>query len=136
MRSLSRSVPLSVLFALIPLCLHAQTIKPEGYVFIQSDGGPFHDEVSAALLKKGVPLVQVKEKDRADYILSGELDAENHIGHGVSMFPQASSHAMLILADKDGKQVFSCSSTKGRAYNGYRSVAEDCAKNLKKAIVR
>ncbi len=121
-------------FTALPSHSIGQSIKPGAAVFIESDGSPFHDEVAAALRKKGVPLVQVQDKAEAEYVLSGVLDAENHIGRGVSMFPQASAHVMLILSGRDGKQVFSCSSTKGRAYNGYRSVAEDCSKRLATTI--
>lgn len=110
-----------------------QALRP-GAVFIQSDGSPFHDEIAAALVKKHVPLTQTNSKEDADYILTGELDAENHIGRGISAFPQASAHAVVVLTSKSGQQLFSCSSTKGRAYNGYRSVAEDCSKRLAKAI--
>jgi hypothetical protein len=125
---------LGIALAAFPTHSIGQNIKRGAAVFIESDGSPFHDEVAAAIRKKGVPLVQVQDRAEAEYVLSGVLDAENHIGRGISMFPQASAHAMLILSGKDGKQIFSCSSTKGRAYNGYRSVAEDCSKRLAKAI--
>lgn len=126
---------LLVLCLLVP-SLHAQThIAPNSHVYIEPMDG-FETYLTAALLKKKVPVIVTDDKTKADYIISGTAHTDP-AGWAKTIFISAasSSGASIVMKDaKTGDTAFAYSVNKYTAARASQSTAEACAKHLKSAI--
>lgn len=122
-------------------------------VYIEPMDG-YESYLSAAFLKKHVPLTVVADKDRAEYIIRSTVSEHtptapgivvntttnvNSSGYPSSGFPKAGygaghTNASISIIDAHTSQVvFAYSATKG-THHQMQSTAEDCAKHLKEFI--
>ena len=98
--------------------------------------GGYENYLSAAFLKKGVPLVITDSKEKADYIVTGTSHTEK-AGRAKTVFvtPAPQSDASLMIKSiKTGDLVFAYSVDKFAARHADQSTAEACAKHLKAAM--
>ena len=95
----------------------------------------FETTLSAAMLKKNVPVVIVDDKSKADFILSGTSHVEK-AGWAKTIFVSPNSHAeaSIMIKDPSGSLAFAYNVDKTSARRGAQSTAEACAKHLKEAI--
>ena len=96
----------------------------------------FETYLSAAILKKKVPLVIVDDKAKADFIIGGTSEVEK-AGWAKTIFISPASHANASIAVKDaatGNLVFAYAVDKMNAARAQQSTAEACAKHLKEAM--
>jgi hypothetical protein len=130
-----------ILGLLTSVGVHAQTpatphhIQPGARVFIEPMDG-FETYLTAAILKKKVPIVVTDSKEKADYVITGNSHVEK-AGWAKTIFisgaPQAGASIMVKDA-KTGDLAFAYSVDKFNAARAAQSTAEACAKHLKEAI--
>ncbi|MDW5267914.1 MULTISPECIES: hypothetical protein [Acidobacteriaceae] len=110
-------------------------IAPNSSLFIEPMDG-FETYLSAAILKKKVPVIIVDDKSKADYIVNGTSHVQK-AGWAKTIFvsPASSAGASITIKDaKTGNLVFAYSVDKLNAARAAQSTAEACAKHLKHAI--
>jgi hypothetical protein len=146
----------SVVFAVIfsAVCVaQVPQIKSGSTVYIEPMDG-YETYLTAAIVKKHVPLVVVTEKDKAEYIVRTTITHRdptepevvintttnvNSSGFPTSGFPKAGNgqghtDASISIIDADtSRVVFAYSAAKG-ANHQMQSTAEACAKHLKEFI--
>jgi len=83
--------------------------------------------LSAAILKKQVPVMAVSDKDKADFVVQATSTAVSTLKWDLSSGIHV--EAAATFANRDGAVVFACSG-KG----DMKGAAEDVAKSLKKHI--
>jgi hypothetical protein len=128
---------LAVLLATFCLAAVAQSkhIEKNATVYIEPMAG-FETYLSAALLKKNVPLNVVDDKAKADYIITGTSHTEK-AGWAKTVFvsPAPQSDASIAVKDaKTGVLVYAYAVDKLNARHADQSTAEACAKHLKEFI--
>lgn len=97
----------------------------------------FETYLSAALMKKEVPLSIVASKDAADFEITGNSETQKAgwaktimTGNG-----RADERGSITVTNlKSGVIVYAYAADKGSAFRGKQSVAESCAKHLKERI--
>ena len=103
-------------------------------VFIQPNEG-FETYLRAAFEKKGVPLLIVTEKEKADFIMTSTVEHGDKPGLATAIFlgkRNANEDASISIVDpKTSVVVFAYSVHKYNAVNGQQSAAEAIAKNVK-----
>lgn len=118
------------MFAISPVPVRAK-------VFITAPDG-FDVFLTAAFAKKGVPLIVVADKEKADYEIQATAETEKAGWAKILLTRSARSkeNASLRLVDlKTGEVVFAYAYNMGSAMNGRQSSAESCAKHLAKAKI-
>jgi hypothetical protein len=118
-----------------PTLKTSQHIEKGSRVFIEPMDG-FETYLSAAILKKKVPLVVTDDKDKADYIITGTSHIERASWAKtifISGAPQAGASIAMKNA-KTGDLVYAYSVDKYNAARAQQSTAEACAKHLKESI--
>jgi hypothetical protein len=128
---------LAVLVATFCIAAAAQTkhIEKNATVYIEPMGG-FETYLSAAILKKNVPLNVVDDKAKADYIITGTSRTEK-AGWAKTMFISGAPQSDASIAVKDAKTgilEFAYAVDKFNARHADQSTAEACAKHLKEFI--
>jgi hypothetical protein len=97
----------------------------------------FETYLSAAIMKKEVPLSIVTNKDLADFEITGNSETQKAgwaktimTGNG-----RADERGSITVTNlKSGVVVYAYAADKGSAIRGKQSVAESCAKHLKERI--
>lgn len=110
-------------------------IAPNSHVFIEPMDG-FENYLSAAILKKKVPILITDDKAKADYIITGTSHVEK-AGWAKTIFisPKSAASASITMKDaKTGDLAFAYSVDKSNSARANQSTAEACAKHLKNAI--
>jgi hypothetical protein len=110
-------------------------IRPNSKVFIQPMDG-FETYLTAAILKKKVPLIVTDDKAKADYVITGTSHVEK-AGWAKTIFISGAPQAGASITMKDAKTgdlAFAYSVDKFNAARAAQSTAEACAKHLKEAI--
>ena len=129
--------PLVLLSVLATTLMAQQPRVPAGskvYVHPMDGFGTF---VTAALIKKEVPVVVVNDREKADYEITGTSESQKA---GVAKMlimgsAQSREEASITVAEiKSGQIAFSYSVNKGNAARGKQSAAEACAKHFRKAM--
>jgi hypothetical protein len=138
---MKRSALILILGLLTTVGVHSQPpvaphhIQPNARVFIEPMDG-FETYLTAAILKKKVPIVVTDSKEKADYIITGTSHVDK-AGWAKTIFisgaPQAGASIMVKDA-KTGDLAFAYSVDKFNAARAAQSTAEACAKHLKEAI--
>ncbi len=105
------------------------------YVAPMTDG--FDTFIIAGIVKKGVPLVVVNSRDKADYEMTG-ISQSDKAGWAKMIFlgsQQSNEEASIKIVNiKTDEVVFGYSVHKGNSYRGKQSAGEACAKYLKNDI--
>jgi hypothetical protein len=104
-------------------------------LFIQPMDG-FDTYLSAAILKKKVPVVIVDDAAKADFIVVGSSHVDK-AGWAKTIFVSPNPHAEASISIKDartGTMVFAYNVDKSNAVRANQSTAEACAKHLKEDI--
>ena len=100
--------------------------------------GGFDNFIIAGFQKKGVPLIIVADKSKADFELSGIEESEK-AGWAKMLFmgsQQSREQGSVKIADlKAGAVIFGYSVHKGNSYKGKQSAGEACAKHIKEIVV-
>jgi hypothetical protein len=110
-------------------------IAPGSKLFIEPMDG-FDTYLSAAILKKKVPVMVVDDRSKADFIVTGGAHVDK-AGWAKTIFVSPNPHAEASIAIKDahsGNLVFAYNVDKSNAVRANQSTAEACAKHLKEAI--
>jgi hypothetical protein len=125
--------------AIFPVLLGAQTGKiPTGSVIFVAPGD-FSTEISAAIMKKKVPVSLTTVQEKADYVLTAKTDAQKEgTGERVAKVlvlggfagSGKSRDTSVTLTSKDGIVVWAYQTNKAKA----QSAAEGVAKHLKDTI--
>ena len=124
--------PLATGTVLSPASMH---IAAGSKLFIEPMDG-FDTYLSAAILKKKVPVMVVDDRSKADFIVSGGSHVDK-AGWAKTIFVSPLPHAEASIAIKDahsGNLVFAYNVDKSNAARANQSTAEACAKHLKEAI--
>ncbi len=115
----------------------SKVIPPHSKVFITPIEGGFDTYLSAALVKKEVPLTVITVKEWADFEITGIAESEK-AGWAKMMFMgsgQSNEQASIKVVNlKTGVVAFAYAANKGSATRGKQSAAESCAKHLKARI--
>jgi len=115
----------------------SKVIPPQSKVFITPIEGGFDTYLSAALIKKEVPLTVVTIKEKADFEITGIAESDK-AGWAKMMFlgnGQSNEQASIKVTNlKTGVVAFAYAANKGSAARGKQSAAESCAKHLKARI--
>jgi hypothetical protein len=114
----------------------AMQIPKGSRVFIAPMEG-FETYLSAALMKKEVPVSIVANKEQADFEITGNSETQKAgwaktimTGNG-----RADERGSITVTNvKSGVVVYAYAADKGSAFKGKQSVAESCAKHLKERI--
>jgi hypothetical protein len=96
----------------------------------------FDTYLSAAMLKKKVPIVIVDDRTKADFVMVGSSHVDK-AGWAKTIFISPNPHAEASISIKDahtGNMVFAYNVDKSNAVRANQSTAEACAKHLKEAI--
>jgi hypothetical protein len=110
-------------------------IVPGSKLFIEPMDG-FDTYLSAAILKKKVPVMVVDDRAKADFVVTGGSHVDK-AGWAKTIFISPLPHAEASIAIKDvhsGNLVFAYNVDKSNAARANQSTAEACAKHLKEAI--
>lgn len=112
-----------------------EKIAPGSKVYLEPMDG-FDTYLSAAILKKKVPLAVVDDKSQADYVITGSSHVDK-AGWAKTIFVSPRDHAEASIAIKDAKTgvlVFAYNVDKANSAKGNQSTAEACAKHMREAI--
>jgi len=110
-------------------------IAPGSKLFIEPMDG-YETYLSAAILKKKVPVMVVDDRSKADFVMTGGSHVDK-AGWAKTIFVSPLPHAEASVAIKDahsGNLVFAYNVDKSNAARANQSTAEACAKHLKEAI--
>ena len=114
-----------------------QPIEKNSRVFIAPIEGGFDTILSAAIIKKQVPVTVVTDRGKADYEITG-IAASEKAGWAKMLFlgtDQSNDMASIkVVRIKSDEVVYGYSVKKGNSYRGKQSAAEACAKHLKEKI--
>ena len=91
--------------------------------------GGFESYLSAAIMKKGVPLVVVTDKDKAEYIIRSNVQQKEQSNWHTSWTEVSATFSVI---DPRSSQIVFAGSTSGNG--SLMNAAEDCAKQLKQFI--
>jgi hypothetical protein len=110
----------------------ASNVQPKVYVAPMAGG--FETYVSAAIMKKGVPVTVVADRNLADYEISGDAESKK-AGWAKIIFTgsiQSDDEASIRMVNiKTGEMAFAYAVNKKNSFRGKQSAAESCAKHLK-----
>ena len=104
-------------------------------IYIEPMDG-FENYLSAAILKKKVPVLVVGSKEAADFVVAGSSHVDK-ASWAKTIFVSPNSHAEASIAVKDAKTgalAFAYNVDKSNSARGNQSTAEACAKHLKEEI--
>jgi len=110
-----------------------ETIRPGAKVFIEPMNG-FENYLEAEIQKKQVPITVVTDKDKADFILTGNNE---HKGAGwAKMVFMGNIHSdeqasISVISMKSSAVLFSYAVDKKNTLHGQQTSAEACAKHLR-----
>jgi hypothetical protein len=112
------------------------SIERGSKVFIEPMDG-FETYLAAAFEKKKVPLVMVSDKDKADYIITG--NAEHKPAGWAKVIFMGNIHSdeqasVSMVSTKTTEVVFAYAVNKKNTLHGMQTSAEACAKHLKERI--
>ncbi len=96
----------------------------------------FESYLSAAIMKKKVPVLIVDDASKADFIVTGSSRVDK-AGWAKTIFVSPNPHATASIAIKNaasGVIVFAYNVDKANAVRAGQSTAEACAKHLKEFI--
>ena len=113
----------------------ATRITPGSKLFIEPMDG-FESYLSAAILKKKVPVMVVDDRAKADFVVTGGSHVDK-AGWAKTIFVSPNPHAEASITIKDahsGNLVFAYNVDKSNAVRANQSTAEACAKHLKEDI--
>jgi hypothetical protein len=115
----------------------AKPIESGSRVYVSPIEGGFDTFLTAAIIKKKVPITVVTDKSRADYEISGIAESEK-AGWAKMLFMSSDQSRELasvkVVELKTGDIVYGYAVHKGNSYRGKQSAAEACAKHLKEKI--
>ena len=130
-----KSVVLVIFALIVSVLAHGQSavphLQPGSKIYLEPMGG-FETYLSAAILKKKVPLTVIDNKDNADYIVTGtsSLDKASW-AKTIFVSPASAAHASISIKTKAGEMVYAYSVDKANSARGDQSTAEACAKHIK-----
>lgn len=122
-----------------PLISSNEAILMGARVFVAPMEGGFETYLTAALIKKQVPVVVVTDKSKADYEISGVSESEKAGWAKIIFMDSEASReqaSIKVMDLRTGNIVFAYAVHKGRSYRGKQSAAEACAKHFKQRILQ
>lgn len=119
-----------------PTELGKEKIPPGSKIYIAPLNG-YENFLTAAIVKKGTPVIVVNSADKADYQISGVSETVQ-AGWAKMLFlgsQQSNEQASIIMTNlKSGVVVWGYNVNKSNSYKGKQSSSEACAKHLKNRI--
>jgi len=112
----------------------SKVIPPGSKVFITPIEGGFDTYLSAAMVKKEVPLTVVTIKEKADFEITAIAESEKAGWAKMAFLGSSQSNeqaSIKVVNLKTGVVAFAYAANKGSATRGKQSAAESCAKHLK-----
>jgi len=113
------------------------TYIPKGAtVYIGPQGG-FEKYLSAAILQKGVPILIVADREKADFEITGlaKYEKASPATTQGTRGTWSRQHAIMTVTNlKTGRVVYAYAYHMGNPFKGHQSAAESCAKHLKARI--
>jgi hypothetical protein len=106
-------------------------------VFIAPIEGGYDIYLSAAMVKKQVPIVLVTDRDKAEFEISGVSETDKAGWAKVVFWGNSSSAeqaSIKVVNLRTGTVVFGYNVNKGSSARGKQSSSEACAKHLKEKI--
>jgi hypothetical protein len=121
----------------VPAVSIAPVFAAGAKLFIEPMNG-FEERLSDAILKKKVPVVVMKERAKADFVLSGGAHVHKR-GFFTGMVLSTNGKGSISIADaRAGNQVWACNFRRVDANTSvdqiYQNWADSCAGHLKKAL--
>ena len=107
-------------------------------IWIESADG-FDTFLTAAIMKKNVPVVVVSDREKADFEITAASETEKTSWAKVIFLKQTGSKeeaSMKVVNRKTSAVVFAYSVHKRNSARGKQSSAEACAKHLKEVVVQ
>jgi hypothetical protein len=123
---------LIVILALAVCALSAETLVPHLKLYITPMEGGLETYVSAAIIKKHVPVTVTTNKEDADLILDGAAESQK-AGWAKILFTRnanSTEEISIRLIDKTGAVKYAYAYHTGSSFHGKQSAAESCAKHL------
>jgi len=112
-------------------------IESGSKIYVAPMEGGFDLSLTAAIVKKQVPIVVVTDKTKADYEMSG-ISESDKAGWAKMLFlgTDASNEqaSIKVVYLKSGEVVFAYNVKKENSARGRQSAAEACAKHMKENI--
>lgn len=114
-------------------------VPPDAMVWVEDS--EFGQALSAAIIKKHVPVVIVTDRERADFVMTESSKADKEgtaervakvLAFGMFAGTGKSYEASVTLTNREGIVVFAHNTTKGTI----KSAAEDVAKKLRDHITK
>ena len=119
-----------------PTELSKEKIPPGSKVYIGTING-YENFLTAAVVKKNVPIVVVNTHEKADYQIAGVSETVQ-AGWAKMLFlgsQQSNEQASIVMTNlKTGVVVWGYNVNKTNSYKGKQSSSESCAKHLKARI--
>ena len=119
-----------------PSELSKEKIPSGSKVYIGTING-YENFLTAAMIKKNVPIVVVNSPDKADYQITGVSETVQ-AGWAKMLFlgsQQSNEQASIVMTNvKTGVVVWGYNVNKSNSYKGKQSSSEACAKHLKNRI--
>ena len=119
-----------------PSELSKEKIPSASKVYIGTING-YENFLTAAMIKKNVPIVVVNSPDKADYQITGVSETVQ-AGWAKMLFlgsQQSNEQASIVMTNvKTGVVVWGYNVNKSNSYKGKQSSSEACAKHLKNRI--
>ena len=116
---------------------NAKAIPPGAKIYIAPMEGGFENYLAGGIVKKGVPVVIVTDRSKADFEISG-VSQSDKAGWAKILFMGTDASreqaSIKIVNIATGEVVFGYNVHKGSSARGKQSAAEACAKHLKKKI--
>lgn len=113
--------------------LSKEKISPGSKVYIAAING-YESFLTAALVKKDVPVIVVNSPEKADYEITGVSETVQ-AGWAKMLFmgsQQSNEQASIVMTNvKTGVVVWGYNVNKSNSYKGKQSSSESCAKHLK-----
>ncbi len=129
----STAATVPVVNKMAPSELSKEKIPQGSKVYIGAING-YESFLTAALVKKDVPVVVVNSPDKADYQITGVSETVQ-AGWAKMLFlgsQQSNEQASIVMTNlKTGVVVWGYNVNKSNSYKGKQSSSESCAKHLK-----
>ena len=141
---------LALILAALPFCVstlaqegkaveppNSKAIPAGSKIYIAPMVGGFETYLTAGIVKKGVPVVVVTDRTKADFEITGVSETDK-AGWAKMLFMGSDSSreqaSIKVVNVSTSEVVFGYNVHKGNSVRGKQSAAEACAKHLKKKI--
>jgi hypothetical protein len=124
----------AIILALAVCAFAAKPTAPSSHIklYVAPMNGGLETYISAAIIKKRVPVTVTTNREDADLILEGSAESQKAGWAKILLTRNANSteEASIRLIDKTGSVKYAYAYHTGSSFHGKQSAAESCAKHL------